>query len=144
MGGGYWVDRGILAAYAGSPTFTCAQAIVNLPKYKPLDSNGKPLMKKSPNPHIGTKFEDFLAEENMLDTTTAAALKRTLAWHIQAEMKLQHLTKNSMTKRMNTSRLSLDRLLDEGNTNLTLTTLASAAQASGKQIKRELEKQIPH
>ena len=95
-------------------------------------------MKTSTTLHIGSDLEDFLAEENMLDTTTAAALKRALVWQIQTEMKLQHLTKTSMAKRMNTSRSSLDRLLDENDTSLTLTTLASAAQPLGKQIKIEL------
>lgn len=95
-------------------------------------------MKKSANPHIGTNFEDFLAEENMLDTATAIAIKRALAWQIQTEMKLQHLTKTSMAKRMNTNRSSLDRLLDENDASLTLTTLASAARALGKQVKIQL------
>lgn len=92
-------------------------------------------MKTSTSPHIGSDFEDFLAEENMLDTASAIAVKRALAWQIQTEMKLQHLTKNSMAKSMNTSHSSLDELLDGENTNLTLTTLASAARALGKQIK---------
>lgn len=101
-------------------------------------------MKTSANPHIGSDFEDFLAEENMLDTATAIALKRTLARQIQAEMELQNLTKTSMAKRMNTSRLSLDRLLDENDVSLTLTTLANAAQALGKQIKMELIEKEQH
>lgn len=92
-------------------------------------------MKTSKNPHIGSDFEDFLTEENMLDTANAIALKRALAWQIQTEMKFQHLTKTSMAKRMNASRSALNILLDENDTSLTLTTLASAAQALGKQIK---------
>lgn len=95
-------------------------------------------MKISANPHIGSDFEDFLAEEKILDEVTAVAVKRVIAWQIQNKMELQHLTKTSMAKRMNTSRSSLDRLLDENDTSLTLTTLASAAQALGKQIKIEL------
>jgi hypothetical protein len=39
---------------------------------------------------------------------------------------------------MHTSRASLNRLLDEEDTSLTLTTLTSAANALGKQIKIEL------
>ena len=39
---------------------------------------------------------------------------------------------------MHTSRAALNRLLDAEDTSLTLTTLASAAAALGKQIKLEL------
>lgn len=95
-------------------------------------------MKKLANKHIGGDFEDFLADQGMLDDATAVAMKRIIAWQIQQEMKTQHITKTSMAKRMHTSRSSLDRLLDEHDTSLTLSTLASAAQALGKQVKIEL------
>jgi antitoxin HicB len=87
---------------------------------------------------IGTNFDDFLKEEGTFETTTAAAVKKVLAWQIEAEMKAQNLTKTSMAKRMHTSRAALNRLLDDSDTSLTLTTLAGAAAALGKQIKIEL------
>ena len=43
-----------------------------------------------------------------------------------------------MAKRMHTSRAALNRLLDDSDTSLTLTTLASAASALGKGVKIEL------
>jgi antitoxin HicB len=43
-----------------------------------------------------------------------------------------------MAEKMHTSRASLNRLLDEEDTSLTLTTLASAAAALGKTIRVEL------
>ena len=43
-----------------------------------------------------------------------------------------------MAKRMNTSRAALNSLLDENDTSLTLTTLASAAAVLGKTLKVEL------
>lgn len=95
-------------------------------------------MKKVVSKHIGSDFETFLAEEGLLDDATAVAIKRVIAWQIQHEMKTQHINKTDMAKRMQTSRSSLDRLLDEHDTSLTLTTLASAAQALGKQVKIEL------
>ncbi len=95
-------------------------------------------MKKVVRKHIGSDFETFLAEESLLDDATAVAIKRVIAWQIQNEMKTQHINKTDMAKRMQTSRSSLDRLLDEHDTSLTLTTLASAAQALGKQVKIEL------
>ncbi|HWV14867.1 MAG TPA: XRE family transcriptional regulator [Cellvibrio sp.] len=95
-------------------------------------------MKKVVNKHIGSDFEDFLTDEGLLDDATAVAIKRMIAWQIQNEMKMQHINKTNMAKRMQTSRSSLDRLLDEQDTSLTLTTLASAAQALGKHVKIEL------
>ena len=88
--------------------------------------------------NIGSSFEDFLIEEDLLDETTAIAIKRVLAWQIAEEMKAQNLTKTLMASKMHTSRASLNRLLDDADTSLTLATLASAANALGKKIHVEL------
>lgn len=88
--------------------------------------------------NIGSSFDDFLTEENILEEATATAIKRVLAWQIAEEMKEQKLTKTSMASKMQTSRASLNRLLDDQDTSLTLTTLASAANALGKKIRVEL------
>jgi antitoxin HicB len=61
-----------------------------------------------------------------------------IAWQIEQEMMAQKLTKTAMAKKMRTSRASLNRLLDENDTSLTLTTLAGAAAALGRRIKLEL------
>jgi DNA-binding Xre family transcriptional regulator len=90
------------------------------------------------NPHVGSRFDDFLAEESMLEETTAVAVKRVIAWQIEEEMAIQNLTKTAMAKKMHTSRAALNRLLDDTDTSLTLTTLASAAAALGKQVRFEL------
>ena len=84
---------------------------------------------------IGSDFDDFLKEEGIYVLSTAAALKKVLAMQIEAEMKAQQLTKTSMAKRMHTSRAALNRLLDDSDTSLTLTTLASAASALGTGVK---------
>lgn len=88
--------------------------------------------------HIGSCFDDFLAEEGMLEEATAIAVKRVIAWQIQQEMKAQKLNKTAMAKKMHTSRAALNRLLDDTDTSLTLATLAGAATALGKKIKVEL------
>ena len=88
--------------------------------------------------HIGSSFDDFLAEEAMLEETTAVAIKRVIAWQIAEEMTAQHLTKTALAKKMRTSRAALNRLLDENDSSLTLTTLASAAAALGKKIDLRL------
>lgn len=90
------------------------------------------------NPHIGSNFDEFLAEEALLDEATATAVKRVIAWQIEQEMKVQNLTKTALAQKMHTSRAALNRLLDETDPSLTLTTLASAAAALGKKLKVEL------
>jgi antitoxin HicB len=88
--------------------------------------------------NIGSSFDDFLSEEAMLEEVTAVAVKRVIAWQIEQEMKGQKLTKTVLAEKMHTSRAALNRLLDENDTSLTLTTLAGAAAALGKKIKIEL------
>jgi len=84
--------------------------------------------------HIGSSFDEFLQEEAVLDDATAVALKRVIAWQIAEEMKVQQITKTELAKRMHTSRAALNRLLDETDPSLTLTTLASAAAALGRKV----------
>lgn len=88
--------------------------------------------------NIGSSFDDFLREDARLEEATAIALKRVIAWQIAKEMKAQKLTKTELARRMHTSRAALNRLLDEEDSSLTLTTLASAAIALGKKINLKL------
>ena len=88
--------------------------------------------------NIGSNFDDFLQQESLLESSTAVALKRVIAWQIDQEMKAQKLTKTELAKRMHTSRAALNRLLDENDASLTLTTLASAAAALGKKVNLQL------
>lgn len=87
---------------------------------------------------IGSNFDDFLKEEGVYEQSTAAAMKKVLALQIEEGMREQNLTKTAMAKRMHTSRAALNRLLDDRDTSLTLTTLASAAAALGCGVRIEL------
>ena len=87
--------------------------------------------------NIGSRFDDFLQEEAILEDATAVALKRVIAWQIAEEMKAQQITKTELARRMHTSRAALNRLLDETDPSLTLTTLASAAAAQGRKVNIE-------
>jgi hypothetical protein len=89
--------------------------------------------------NIGSSFDDFLAEEGLLQETTAAAVKRYIAYQLQKKMVEENLSKSEMAKRMDTSRSALDRLLDPENTSVTLQTLQSAAHAVGGRLKVELD-----
>ena len=88
--------------------------------------------------NIGSSFDDFLKEEAMLENATAVALKRVIAWQIAEAMKVQQITKTELAKRMHTSRAALNRLLDDTDPSLTLTTLTSAASALGKKVNIKL------
>ncbi len=88
--------------------------------------------------HIGSDFDEFLKEEHLLEEVTAIAVKKVIAWQIAQEMSVLKLSKSTMAKRMGTSRASLNRLLDEQDTSLTLSTLASAANVLGKKLSIEL------
>ena len=88
--------------------------------------------------NIGSSFDDFLQEESLLESSTAVALKRVISWQIDQEMKAQKLSKTELATRMHTSRAALNRLLDEKDSSLTLTTLASAAAALGKKVNLQL------
>jgi len=88
--------------------------------------------------HIGSKFDDFLKEDKLLEQVQTAAIKRVVAYQIAEEMKRKKLTKTEMASRMKTSRAALERLLDPDNTSITLITLERAASALGKKLKVEL------
>jgi DNA-binding Xre family transcriptional regulator len=90
------------------------------------------------NPHIGSSLDELLEEDAVLEEVTAVAIKRVVAWQIAQEMKAQQLTKTALAQKMHTSRAALNRLLDETDTSLTLTTLSSAAKALGKNLRIEL------
>lgn len=88
--------------------------------------------------HLGSNFDDFLREENLLEDAEAVALKRVLAYQIAREMKRRKLSKTTMASRMQTSRAVLESLLDPNNESVTLHTLERAAAALGKKLRVEL------
>ena len=89
------------------------------------------------NQYRGSNFDDFLAEDGILEEVTSKAQKRLLALQMADIMAEQNLTKSEIALRMNTSRSQIDRLLDPTNTQVTLDSLARLAQAMGKHLKIE-------
>lgn len=90
------------------------------------------------NKHIGSSFDDFLAEDGLLADVEAVALKRVIAFQLEQEMKRSGLTKTELASRMETSRSAVDRLLDPENHAVTLRTLERAAGVLGKRLRLEL------
>jgi len=87
---------------------------------------------------VGSSFDDFLRETGDYEAVKSKAIKRVLAWQISEAMREDGLTKAEMAKRMSTSRSQLDRLLDPANDDVTISTLARAAEALGREIRLEL------
>jgi len=90
------------------------------------------------NRHIGSSFDDFLKEENLLEECTEAAIKKVLAFQIEKIMKDNHLTKSAMAKKMGASRESLIRLLDPDSKTVAFQTLKKAASVLGRRISVHL------
>ena len=90
------------------------------------------------NPHIGSNFDDFLAEEDILAEVEAAAIKQVLTFQLAQAMQRSNLTRTELATRMKTSRASVNRLLDPQNVSVTLQTLERAALAVGKKLRIEL------
>ncbi|MCY1395155.1 hypothetical protein D3C76_1113070 [compost metagenome] len=90
------------------------------------------------NKHIGSDFDDFLAEQGLAEEVSAAALKRVIAWQIAEAMKAQHVSKKELADRMHTSHTAVDRALEQNDAGMTLATLASAARALGQRVEVRL------
>ncbi len=89
--------------------------------------------------NIGSSFDDFLAEDGLLESSEEQAIKEILADQVRAAMLSEGLNKAAMARRMKTSRQALDRLLDPLNTGVTLHTMQRAAAALGRRLRLELQ-----
>lgn len=93
------------------------------------------MKKAQENPHLGSDFRDFLAEEGLLPEVEILALKRVVSIQLQQILDQEHVTKTQLASRMKTSRASLDRLLDPQNPSLTVASLGKAAAALGRKVE---------
>jgi len=73
-----------------------------------------------------------------LEEVEARALKHALALQLGKLIAQEAISKTEMAARMKTSRAAVDRLLDDSNTSVTLTTLGKAARALGRKLKIEM------
>ena len=87
------------------------------------------------NPHVGSSFDDFLAEDGLLSECQAEAMKRVIAWQIGQYLESKGVNKSAFAKLLGTSRSQLDRLLDPDNAGVNLKTLAHAAEVMGKKLE---------
>ena len=92
---------------------------------------------KHMNPYTGSNFDDFLAEEGILEEVSARALKRVLAIQLEEIMAETEMTKSGLAELLQTSRSQVDRLLDPENTSITLDSLEKLARAVGRRLRVE-------
>ena len=65
---------------------------------------------KSSNPHRGSDFREFLADEGQLEDVEVLAMKKAVALQMKRILTKQAMTKTQMAKRMNTSRAVTTRV----------------------------------
>ncbi len=90
------------------------------------------------NKHLGSDFNEFLADQGILEECTASAVKSVLAMELADAMKAEHITKSALVERMHTSRSQLDRILDPNETGTSIDALTRAAVAMGKRLEIRL------
>ena len=84
--------------------------------------------------HKGSNFDDFLAEEGMLEAVSQAAEKRLFAWQIRRAMEQDDVSEAELARRMETSRSSVRRLLSDTVPSVTLETMRSAARSLNRRV----------
>lgn len=93
-------------------------------------------MKK--NKHIGSSFDDFLQEQNILPEVEELASCKFLAIKLSEEITAKKITISEFARRMGTTRAVAKRVLNPQNTSLTFRTAAKASSALGMKLKLEL------
>ncbi len=88
--------------------------------------------------HLGSDFDNFLKEEDLLEEVTLGAIKKVISHQLQKIMEERNLTKTKLADLMNTSRAQVDRLLNPDNASVTLRTIGKAARILGKRVVCEL------
>ena len=83
---------------------------------------------------IGSSFEAFLKDEDIFEECEAEAIKRVIAWQVRTYMEEKQASKTAVAKLLGSSRSFVDRLLDEKDASITLTTILKVAKLVGKPL----------
>lgn len=83
---------------------------------------------------IGSKFDDFLEEEGLLQESESVAIKRVIAYALEQKMLADNMSVNRLAKELDTSRTAISRILDPENTSITLNTIEKVAKYLGKRV----------
>lgn len=79
-----------------------------------------------------------LEEEGIQNEVTSLAIKRTLVWQIQEEMKKQGVTKKQMAEAMEISESELEAILNPEKVSIALDTVTRVTNILGKKIEVNL------
>lgn len=90
------------------------------------------------HPNLGGTLTDLLDEDGSRDAVESAAVKRVVSLQIADAMERRNVSKAELARRMRTSRVAVDRLLDTTTGSVTLGTLQRAATALGCRLKVQL------
>jgi predicted XRE-type DNA-binding protein len=82
---------------------------------------------------IGQNFDDFLIEQEIYDEVKDLAAKKLIALQLQQELEAQNLSKSQMAKKMGTSRIAIDNILNPSY-NTSIGSLERFAALLGKKI----------
>jgi len=83
---------------------------------------------------LGSNFDSFLEEEDLLQKSEAVAIKRVIAYALEQKMQADNMSVNRLAKELETSRSAICRILDPENTSITLNTIEKIAKYLGKRI----------
>lgn len=84
--------------------------------------------------HLGSRFDDFLAEEGLLAEVDAVAQKRVIVFQLTQELQRCGWTRAELADRLGTPGLVVERLLDPEDLTVDLQLLGQAADLLGKRL----------
>ena len=82
---------------------------------------------------IGQTFDDFLKEQGIYDEVNELAAKKLITYQLKQAMEEQNLTKTLIAKKMKTSRVAIDNILDP-TFNTSIDSLERFAFVLGKKL----------
>jgi len=82
---------------------------------------------------VGQNFNDFLKEQGIYDEVNELAAKKLITYQLQQVMQEQKLTKSFIAKKMKTSRVAVDNILDP-NFNTSIDSLERFAVVLGQKL----------
>ena len=82
---------------------------------------------------IGQNFDDFLKEQGIYDEVNELAAKKLITYQLEKAMQEQKLTKSFIAKKMKTSRVAVDNILNPAF-NTSIDSLERFAHVLGKKL----------
>jgi len=82
---------------------------------------------------LGQNFDDFMIEQDLYDEAKELAAKKLIVFELKQEMEVQKLSKSKVARKMHTSRVAVDNILDPAY-NTSIGTLERFASVLGKRL----------